>query len=99
MGQSAEHDVAHLFELIFYRGVERGMVVAMYYAPPRRHAVDKSGSVGQDDLRPLCVVHDVGREWVMSACIRMPQVGAVKPIMVCRLRAYLLSFADVISSS
>ena len=46
MGYAAKHDVTNFIDLVFCRGIQHRMVVAVDGAPPRSHAVDQLCAIG-----------------------------------------------------
>ncbi len=64
MRKAAEHHMAHVVQLALHGCVQPRMVIAVACTPPRRHAVDKLGSVGKFYCCPVRRIHFVGRQRV-----------------------------------
>ena len=47
VGQTAEHHMRHLPQLLVHRRVQRGVAIAVDGTPPRRHPIDQLASIGQ----------------------------------------------------
>ena len=78
MGETAEHDMAHLPKLPFYGGIQSRMVIAVYGCPPRTHAIDQFAAVFQIDAYSLGPLHGKYGQWIYSRCIGMPKVVAIQ---------------------
>ena len=60
MGEAAEHHMAHFAELVCGGTVQTRIIIAVSYAPPRRHSVDKPSAVGEYYLNALGPVYHIG---------------------------------------
>ena len=95
MGETAEHHMAHFVELPFGRIVEPWIVVAVYFAPPRRHAVDQFGAVGQCYHRSITSLYLVGRQRVYCRSIWMPEMLSVPGIVNCIIHFHSAKLAKL----
>ena len=78
VGETAEHDMAHLFKLEDGGAVQARMVVAVHRRPPRRHAVKQPPAVFQGNRYPVGPLDRINRRGIGGGGIRMPDMAAVE---------------------
>ncbi len=78
MGESAEHHVRHLLNLLLGGIYEHGMAIAVDDTPPRRHAVDEGASVGEVEFGPAGALYFEAWQGVDCGGIWVPEVLAVE---------------------